>query len=82
MLTDWQQLRGQLAHYENEVLPLARERSRASLASYRAGRGELRSVLEAYREQVDLLVERAQLRSEQGRAWAYLRYLGPEHLHR
>ena len=81
-LTEWQQLGEQLAHYENEVLPLASERSRAALASYRAGRGELRTVLEAYREQVDLLVERAQLRSEQGRAWAYLRYLGPEHLPR
>jgi outer membrane protein TolC len=81
MITEWQQLGAQLEQYETELLPLARERSRAALASYRAGRGDLRSALAAYGDEIDFLVERAQLRNAYGRAWAFLRYLGPEHLH-
>ena len=81
MITEWEQLGAQLEQYENEILPLARERSRAALASYRAGRGDLRSALDAYAQQVEFIVEHAQLVNARGQAWAFLRYLGPEHLH-
>ncbi|HKE93237.1 MAG TPA: TolC family protein [Povalibacter sp.] len=80
MIAEWQQLGEQLGQYDAELLPIARDRSRAALASYRAGRGELRSALDAYAQEVDFMVERARLRNEYGRAWAFLRYLGPEHL--
>ncbi len=82
MLTDWQQLGEQLHQYQRELLPLSRERSRAALASYRSGRGDLRLALDAYTQEIEFLVERAELTNERGRAWAFLRYLGPEHLHR
>jgi outer membrane protein TolC len=82
MLADWEQLGEQLEQYEREILPLARERTTAALASFRAGRGDLRMALEAYEQEIDSIVEHAQLRSERARAWAFLRYLGPEHLHR
>jgi hypothetical protein len=78
---DWQQLGEQLHQYERELLPLSRERSRAALASYRSGRGDLRLALDAYTQEIDFVVEHAQLMNERGRAWAFLRYLGPEHLH-
>ncbi len=81
MLTEWELLGEQLEQYEQDLLPLARERSRASLASYRAGRGDLRLALDAYREEIDFVIEHAQLQNERGRAWAFLRYLGPQHLH-
>lgn len=81
MIVEWEQLGAQLKQYEAEILPLARERSRAALASYRAGRGDLRLALEAYAQQIDFIVEHAQLTNARGRAWASLRYLGPEHLH-
>lgn len=81
MLTEWEQLGEQLDQYERELLPLARERSRAALASYRAGRGDLRLALDAYGQEIEFVVERAELLNERGRAWAFLRYLGPEHLH-
>jgi outer membrane protein TolC len=81
MLADWEQLGQQLQQYEREILPLARARSRAAIASFCAGRGDLRLALEAYAQEIDAIVERAQLSSERGRAWAFLRYLGPEHLH-
>ncbi|MGH8189340.1 MAG: TolC family protein, partial [Steroidobacteraceae bacterium] len=81
-LTDWQVLGDQLRQYEQELLPLAREGSRASLASYRAGRGDLRLALDAYEQEVDFVIQRAELQNERGRAWAYLRYLRPQDLPR
>jgi outer membrane protein TolC len=81
MITQWEQLGEQLRQYEGELLPLARERSRAALASYRSGRGDLRLALDAYRQEIEFVVEHATLLNERGRAWAYLRYLGREHLH-
>jgi outer membrane protein TolC len=80
MIAEWQQLGEQLKQYDAELLPIARDRTRAALASYGAGRGEIRSALDAYAQEIDFLIERAQLRNEYGRAWAFLRYLGPEHL--
>jgi len=81
MLTDWQLLGEQVAQYERELLPLARERSRAALASYRAGRGDLRLALDAFEQEIEFVIEHAELMNERGRAWAFLRYLGPQHLH-
>jgi outer membrane protein, heavy metal efflux system len=81
MLVEWEQLGEQTRQYEQELLPLARERSRAALASYRAGRGELRPALDAYEQEIGFILEHAQLVNERGRTWAYLRYLGREHLH-
>lgn len=82
MLAEWELLGDQLKQYEQELLPLSRERSRAALASYRAGRGELRLALDAYEQEIDFVIEHAELQNERGRAWAFLRYLGPQHLHR
>jgi outer membrane protein, heavy metal efflux system len=81
MLTEWQQLGEQVGQYERELLPLSRERSRAALASYRAGRGELRPALDAHQQEIEFVIEHAQLVNERGRAWAFLRYLDREHLH-
>jgi len=81
MITQWRQLGEQLGQYERELLPLARARSRAALASYRSGRGDLRLALDAYRQEIEFVVEHGALVNERGQAWAYLRYLGREHLH-
>jgi outer membrane protein TolC len=80
-LAQWEQLGGQVEQYERELLPLARERSRAALVSYRAGRGDLRLALDAYRQEVEFVIEHAELVNQRGQAWAFLRYLGREHLH-
>lgn len=82
MLNEWELLGQQLKQYEQELLPLSRERSRAALASYRAGRGELRLALDAYQQEIEFVIEHAELQNERGRAWAFLRYVGPQHLHR
>jgi len=81
MLTQWEELGERVRQYEQELLPLAHERSRAALGSYRAGRGELRLALEAYEQESEFIIEHAELLNERGLAWVFLRYLGREHLH-
>jgi outer membrane protein TolC len=81
LLSEWQQAGAQLAQFERELLPLARERSRLTLATYRAGTGDLRSAIESFADETDLIVEHAMLQNERGRAWAELRYLEAQHVH-
>ena len=80
MLVEWDLLGQQLEQYDQELLPLARERTRATLAGYRAGRGDLPTALDAIARETDFVIEHAQLQNERGRVWAFLRYLGPQHL--
>jgi len=80
VLIEWEQSGAQLAQYDRELLPLARERSRAALAAYRAASAELRFAVEAVEDEIELLVERAELADARGRAWAFLRYLELRHL--
>jgi outer membrane protein TolC len=80
VLSDWELLGKQLRLYETELSPLARERSRAVLAAYRAGRGDLRLAVDALIQEIELVIERTELENEYGRAWAYLRYLEPRHV--
>ena len=80
VLTEWELLGLEIRQYEQEILPLARERSRAALASYRAGRADLRVALEAFQQEIESLIEHASLTNDRGRAWAYLRYVTPRHL--
>jgi outer membrane protein TolC len=81
MFIEWQQLSEQFAQYDQELLPLARERSQVSLASYRAGTSSLQAALDALADESNLLIERTSLQNARGRAWAALRYLEAQHLH-
>jgi outer membrane protein TolC len=81
MVIGWQQLGEQLKQYQSELVPLARERSRVALASYRAGSSDLKLALDAYQDEINLLIDRAALQNERGHAWAFLRYQEAEHLH-
>jgi hypothetical protein len=75
MLASWDSTGEQLEFIEAERLPLARERSRAALAAYRASQGEMRPALDAFEDETNLLLERADLQVERATAWSYLRYL-------
>jgi len=79
-LVDWQQTGVRLEQYDRELLPLARQRATAALASYRTGSGEFQLALDAFEEEIGLAVERALLADARGRAWAFLRYLEPRQL--
>ncbi|WP_454902690.1 TolC family protein [Variovorax gossypii] len=78
MLQEWQSDRDRLARYDNSLIPLAAERTRAAIAAYRGGAAPLYGVLEARRNEIDIRMERIRLEMDAGRLWAQLNYLIPE----
>ena len=76
MLDDWQNGRERLVLYADTLVPLARERTTASLAAYRGGKGALADVLGARRNELDLRRSALDLEREVARRWAELRFLG------
>lgn len=76
--TDWEAASERLQRFDNTLLPLARERTRLTLAAYRGGQGPLSTVLEARRIEIDLRLQQLQLAAEQGRAYAQLLYFLPK----
>jgi outer membrane protein TolC len=77
MLQQWRSARERLARYDDALLPLAGERTRAALAAYRGASGSLSAVLEARRAEIDTRMERLRLELEAARLWAQLNYLVP-----
>lgn len=77
MLLEARSKRERLKRYDASLLPLAQDRTRAALASYRAGTGPLPAVLDARRSEIDVQLERLQLERDLARLWAQLNYLIP-----
>jgi outer membrane protein TolC len=75
---EWQAATARLKRFDDDLLPLAQDRARLALASYRSGFGTLAAVLEARRAALDLRLQKWQLTAEQGRARAQLLYFLPE----
>lgn len=76
----WQGMQRQIAQYETQLLPLARDRSATALAAFRAG-GELQPWLDARRDELTAELTHADRRRELGHAWAALAFLQPTELH-
>src|SRR5882762_5458678 len=74
-LVQWRRGRERLQHYATDLLPLARDRSRTALASYSAGRGDLRGAIDALTQDVNTQLEYVQLEGSVARAWAFLHFL-------
>jgi outer membrane protein TolC len=74
-IAQWQLGRERLQHYAKEILPLARDRSRAALASYSAARGDLRTAIDALTEEIEAQLEDVQLQGSVARAWVFLHLL-------
>jgi outer membrane protein TolC len=74
---DWQTAGVRFERFEKLLLPLARERVAAALATYRGGRGELATVLEARRAETETQIGFLQTQLERARAWAKLNFLLP-----
>jgi outer membrane protein TolC len=74
-VAEWKRGRERLQHYAAELLPLAHDRSRAAVASYGTGRGDLRSAIEALTQEIDTQLEFVQLQGSVARAWAFLHLL-------
>jgi len=76
-LQEWQSNRERLAHYDSALIPLSLERTRAAIAAYRGGSGQLTAVLEARRMEIDTRMDRLRLAMETAALWAQLEYLIP-----
>jgi outer membrane protein TolC len=74
-LAQWRQGRERLKNYATELLPLARDRSRAAIASYGAGRGDLRVAIDALTQEINTQLEYVQLEGSIASAWAALHFL-------
>jgi outer membrane protein TolC len=77
-LTHWQSNLTRLAHYDQTLMVLARERTQATLAAYRGGKLPLTGVLEARRMEIDTQVERLRLEMQTAAVWTSLEYLLPD----
>jgi outer membrane protein TolC len=79
LLNDWQTGKARVARYRDELIPLAKQRSEASLTAYRTGRGDLASTLAGRRDEVDVLMQALTVEMETARSWAQLNFLIPDH---
>ena len=77
LLAEWQSGRERLARYERELVPLAAERSRASLSAYQGGRASLTDLLAARRNETEVRMQAVQLEMDTARLWAQLNFLTP-----
>lgn len=78
MITEWQNDRERLARYERELIPLARERTRASFSAYQGGKLALSDLLAARRNEIDVRLQALQLELETARMWAQINFLAPQ----
>lgn len=77
MINEWQNNRERLARYERELIPLANERTRASIAAYRGAKSGLGDVLATRRNEIDVRLAALQLEADTARLWAQLNFLFP-----
>jgi outer membrane protein TolC len=76
-IQEWENGRERRARYERELVPLARDRTRAALAAYRGGKANLTEVLAARRNEIEVRVQAIQLEMETARLWAQINFLLP-----
>jgi len=74
-LATWRSNLQRLAHYDATLVPLAGDATRAALAAYRGGRGELAGVLDARAREIDTRIERLGIERETAALWVALEYL-------
>ncbi len=77
MIEDWQSGLERSARYERELIPLAKERTQATLSAYRGGKSSLPDVLAARRNEIDVRLQALQLQADTARLWAQLNFLFP-----
>ena len=75
MLIEWENDKDRRARFDNELLPLAAERTEATLAASRGAKAGLTDVMLARRNEIDVRLQALQLESEIARAWARLNFL-------
>lgn len=74
---EWDNARERLARQEREIVPLAQERTRATLAAYQGGKAGATELLAARRNELDARMQALRLEQEIARLWAQLSFLFP-----
>ena len=77
MLREWENGRERETRYQREIIPLARERTRAALAAFKGGKAALTDLLLARRNEIELRLQALQLEQDTSRRWAELNFLSP-----
>lgn len=80
MIDEWQHARDRRNRYANELVPLARQRTLATLVAYRGGKASLAEVLAARREESEAQMQSVDMEREAARIWARLEFALPEML--
>ena len=78
MIQEWENGRERLARYQRELIPLSKERSRATVTAYQGGKTALSDVLLGRRNETDVRLQALQLEMDTARLWAQLNFLFPE----
>lgn len=76
-LSDWQTGKERLIRYRDDLIPIAHQRTEATLTAYRAGRSDLTASLSARRDEIDVRIQALVLEMETARSWAQLNFLTP-----
>lgn len=77
MVVEWENGRERLARYEREIIPLAKERTRATLAAYQGGKAGVTELLMGRRNEIEVRMQAVRLEMETARLWAQLNFLLP-----
>ena len=80
MIDEWQHARDRRDRYANELVPLARERTLATLVAYRGGKASLIDVLATRRAESEAQIQSVEMEREAARIWARLDFALPETL--
>jgi outer membrane protein, heavy metal efflux system len=77
-LAEKQSLETRIARYQSDILPVSKQRTEATLVSYRNGKAEFSSVLEARRAELDMGLQLLALQAALARSEVELAYFAPE----
>ncbi|WP_447123967.1 TolC family protein [Glaciimonas sp. GG7] len=77
MMDEWQNDRERSARYTHELIPLANQRTGATITAYRGGKASLADVLAARRNDIDVRIQALQLATDTDRLWSQLNFLFP-----
>ena len=75
MLVEWDTNRERSLRYLRDLLPLATQRTEATLAAYRGVKASLADVLVARRNEIEVRLQALALEADAARAWAQLAFL-------
>jgi outer membrane protein TolC len=78
MIAEWENNRERGARYARDLVPLAAERTQATLSAYRGAKVGIGDVLSARRNEIDVRMQALQLEMDTARLWARLYFLTPD----